>query len=335
MKLLWRRSLKMSKSRASDNVTLTAFDDLFGAHAEGEQIVDVPLKELFEFKNHPFRVSDDEKMEETVESVKQQGIIVPGIVRPREGGGYEIIAGHRRKRAAELAGLRTMPVYIREYSDEQAVRLMVDTNIQREDVLPSEKARAYRMKYEQIKSPGVKGNSLDSLGSAAGESGKTVQRYLWLSNLIDELLELVDRKKIGMTQGIDISFLGKEEQGWVLEVLTETKASISMAQSAQIKELHKNNELTKEAVIFFLERKSIIQGNLSLRKTGYQSIFRKEHHPAKLRRQSSCFLKNGKQEISKELRGVGSYGLQIKWKFNSRCYGKRRNYRKCHTGGVV
>lgn len=167
----------MSKKRASDNISLTAFDDLFGAPSEGEQIVEVALKELHEFQNHPFRVLDDEKMYETVASVKEQGIIVPGIVRPRKEGGYEIIAGHRRKRAAELAGLKTMPVYIREYSDELATRLMVDTNIQREDILPSEKAHAYRMKYDQIKSPGVKGNSLDELGNAAGESGKTVQRY--------------------------------------------------------------------------------------------------------------------------------------------------------------
>ncbi len=125
----------MSKKRASDNISLTAFDDLFGTPSEGEQIVEVALKDLHEFHNHPFRVLDDEKMEETVASVKEQGIIVPGIVRPLNEGGYEIIAGHRRKRAAELAGLKTMPVYIREYSDEQATCLMVDTNIQREDIL--------------------------------------------------------------------------------------------------------------------------------------------------------------------------------------------------------
>ncbi|MCR4744907.1 MAG: ParB/RepB/Spo0J family partition protein [Lachnospiraceae bacterium] len=243
----------MSKKRASDNISLTAFDDLFGAPMEGEQIVEVPLNELFEFSGHPFRILDDEKMEETVASVKKQGIIVPGIVRPRSEGGYEIIAGHRRRRAAELAGLKTMPVYIRDYSDEQATCLMVDTNIQREDILPSEKARAYRMKYDKIKSPGVKGNSLDELGNAAGESGKTVQRYLWLSNLIPELMELVDTRKIGMAQGIDLSFLGVEEQNWVLDIRNNIGASISMAQSAKIKELYKQGELTRMAIQLILE----------------------------------------------------------------------------------
>ncbi|MBP3297045.1 MAG: ParB/RepB/Spo0J family partition protein, partial [Lachnospiraceae bacterium] len=126
----------MGKKRAADNISLTAFDELFGVPAEGEQIVEVPLNELYEFHNHPFRILDDEKMEETVASVKEQGIIVPGIVRPRKEGGYEIISGHRRKRAAERAGLKKMPVYIRDYTDEQAVCLMVDTNIYREDILP-------------------------------------------------------------------------------------------------------------------------------------------------------------------------------------------------------
>ncbi len=243
----------MSKKRASDNVQFADFNDLFGQPEEGEQIVEVSLKELHEFKGHPFRILDDDKMQETVESVKQQGIIVPGIVRPRKEGGYEIIAGHRRKRAAELAGLLTMPVYIREYSDEQATCLMVDTNIQREDILPSEKARAYRMKYDKIKSPGVKGNSLDELGNAAGESGKTVQRYLWLSNLNDGLMEMVDQRKIGMAQGIDISFLDAEAQDWVLEIMTESRCSMSMAQSARIKDLFKSGELTKTAVKLVLE----------------------------------------------------------------------------------
>ncbi len=243
----------MSKKKASDNISLTPFDELFGTPDDDEQIVEVSLKDLYPFHNHPFRVVDDEKMEETVESIRKQGIIVPGIVRPRKDGGYEIIAGHRRKRAAELAGLRTMPVYIREYPDDQATCLMVDTNIQREDVLPSEKARAYRMKYDQIRSPGVKGNSLDELGNAAGESGKTVQRYLWLSNLINGLMEMVDTRKIGMAQGIDLSFLGEEEQGWVLEIMKAGAKSMSMAQSARIKELYKAGELTMTAIRLILE----------------------------------------------------------------------------------
>ena len=242
----------MGKKRAADNISLTAFDELFGVPAEGEQIVEVPLNELYEFHNHPFRILDDEKMEETVASVKEQGIIVPGIVRPRKEGGYEIISGHRRKRAAERAGLKKMPVYIRDYTDEQAVCLMVDTNIYREDILPSEKARAYRMKYDQIKSPGVKGNSLEELGKAAGDRGKTVQRYLWLSNLIDELMDLVDKRKLGMAQGVDFSFLGEEEQHWAVELMTGCGVYASMEQSARIKDLYKTGDMTKTAMMFVL-----------------------------------------------------------------------------------
>jgi len=232
-------------------IRINTFEDIVGSLEDG--VTQVELSELHDFKNHPFRVLDDEKMAETVESIKKQGIIVPGIVRPLKEGGYEIIAGHRRRRAAELAGLKTMPVYIKECSDEQATCMMVDSNIQREDILPSEKARAYRMKYERIKSPGVKGNSLDELGEAAGESGKTVQRYLWLSNLIDGLMDLVDTKKIGMAQGIDLSFLGKEEQTWVLEEIKVRGCPLGMTQSARIKELYKSGELTKTVIKLIIE----------------------------------------------------------------------------------
>lgn len=139
-----------TRKNLADKIKLGGYDALFG-EPEGEQIVEAPLDNLHNFKNHPFRVSDDEKMEETVESVKQYGVLVPGIARPRKGGGYEIISGHRRKRASELAGRETMPVVVRQYSDDEATIIMVDANIQREDILPGEKAKAYRMKYEAMK----------------------------------------------------------------------------------------------------------------------------------------------------------------------------------------
>lgn len=156
---------------------------------------------------------------------------MPGIARPRAGGGYEIISGHRRKHGCELAGLSTMPVFIRDYSDDEATVIMVDTNIQREDILPSEKARAYLMKYEAMKHQGKKGNgsSLDEVGEAAGESGKTVQRYIWLARLSNELLDMVDKKKIGLVQGVDISFLPMQSQAWVQEIIEETNISVSTA----------------------------------------------------------------------------------------------------------
>ena len=160
------------------------------------------------------------------------------MARPRAEGGYEIIAGHRRRHGCELAGLSTMPMFVRDYTDDEATIIMVDTNIQREDILPSEKARAYSMKYGSHETSGEKGtgNSLDEVGEVAGESGKTVQRYIWLARLSDELLEMVDKKKIGLVQGADISFLTEQAQEWVQVIMEETGTNISTVQSAKLKE---------------------------------------------------------------------------------------------------
>lgn len=258
------------KAGSASKVRLSSFDDLFGGaeNTAGEQIIHVKLADLHTFKGHPFRVLDDEKMEETTESISRYGVLVPGLARPREGGGYEIIAGHRRKRGSELAGLDTMPVIVRNYTDDEATIIMVDSNIQREDILPSEKAKAYAMKYEAMKHQGSKGGStLDEVGEAAGESGKTVQRYVWLSRLSDELLGMVDAKKIGISQGVDISFLSEEQQQYVEAVLQETGASVSNAQAAKLKEHGKNDELTLAMVRLILaeekpkERKVTIKGD--------------------------------------------------------------------------
>ena len=207
-------------------------------------------------------------MEETTESIGKYGVLVPGIVRPRAGGGYEIIAGHRRKRGSERAGLDTMPVIVRNYTDDEATIIMVDSNIQREDILPSEKAKAYAMKYEAMKHQGSKGGStLDEVGEAAGESGKTVQRYVWLARLSDGLLGMVDAKKIGIAQGVDISFLSEEQQQYVTVILQETGASVSNAQAAKLKEYGKSGGLTLAMVRLILaeekpkERKVTIKGD--------------------------------------------------------------------------
>ncbi|GAA6276398.1 hypothetical protein F170042I7_25840 [Blautia caecimuris] len=173
-------------NKSAEKVKLTSFDDLFGTASldSGERVTTVPLSQLHTFKEHPFRVADDEKMQETVESIKQYGVLMPGIVRPYPAGGYEVIAGHRRWRACELAGLSEMPVIIREMDDDTATVIMVDTNIQREDILPSEKAYAYKMKYEALKHQGSKGkNTAVLVGETAGDSGRTVQRYIRLQEL--------------------------------------------------------------------------------------------------------------------------------------------------------
>ena len=258
-----------SKAGSASKVKLNSFDDLFGGaeNTAGEQIISAKLSDLHTFKGHPFRVLDDEKMEETTESIGKYGVLVPGIVRPRTEGGYEIIAGHRRKRGSEKAGLDTMPVIVRNYTDDEATIIMVDSNIQREDILPSEKAKAYAMKYEAMKHQGSKGGStLEEVGEAAGESGKTVQRYVWLARLSDDLLGMVDAKKIGIAQGVDISFLSEEQQQYVTVILQETGVSVSNAQAAKLKEYGKSGELSLAMVRLILaeekpkERKVTIKG---------------------------------------------------------------------------
>lgn len=246
---------------SAGKIQLDGFDDLFGSDPVTEQendkqekIVMAPLSELHTFKDHPFRVVDDEKMEETTESISKYGVLVPGIARPRAGGGYEIIAGHRRKHGSERVGLSEMPVIVRNYTDDEATIIMVDSNIQREDILPSEKAKAYAMKYEAMKHQGKKSgkNTLDEVGEAAGENAKKVQRYIWLSRLSEELLAMVDNKKLGFTQGVDISFLSEDEQQLILVVLQETNCNISMVQSAKLKEYGKEGELTLPMVRLIL-----------------------------------------------------------------------------------
>ena len=237
----------MSRSIAG-KIKLNNFADLVGG--DDTAITDVPLSDLHEFKNHPFRVLDDEKMDEMVESVKTNGILNPGIVRPRmEGGGYELIAGHRRKRACELAGLETMPVVIRNYSDDEATVVMVDTNLQREIILPSEKAHAYRMKFDAMSHQGSEGgNTLEEISEDAGESAKTVQRYIALSKLTDGLLAMVDEKKLAIRAGVELSYLKDKEQEWVETIMNEEEVLVSPDQASKIRNYSQNKELTKGLV---------------------------------------------------------------------------------------
>ena len=273
----------MSKGGSADKIKLTKFDDLFGSSTgdgqSTEQIIDAKLSDLHTFKDHPFKVLDDEKMEETTESIRQYGVLVPGIARPRAAGGYEIIAGHRRKRGSELAGKDTMPVIVRNYTDDEATIIMVDSNIQREDILPSEKARAYAMKYEAMKHQGKKGSgsSLDEVGEAAGESGKTVQRYIWLSRLSDELLDMVDKKKIGLVQGVELSFLTEQAQEWVQVIIEETGAAISTAQSAKLKEYGKNGELTMPMVRLILTEEKPKERKVTIKADRINRYFTEEY----------------------------------------------------------
>ena len=277
----------MNKRGSADKIKLSSFDDLFGTQEAGtgtEQVQEIPLCELHEFRGHPFKVVDDEKMQETVESIKNYGVLMPGIARPREEGGYEIIAGHRRRHGCELAGLSTMPMFVRNYTDDEATIIMVDTNIQREDILPSEKARAYSMKYEAMKHQGKKGagNSLDEVGEAAGESGKTVRRYIWLARLSDELVEMVDKKKIGLVQGVDISFLTEQAQEWVQVIMEETGTNISTVQSAKLKEYGKKGELTMPMVRLILTEEKPKERKVTLKAEKISRYFPEEYSESEI-----------------------------------------------------
>ena len=268
----------MSKTGSAAKVKLNSFDDLFGTEQPQtgtEQVQEIALSELHEFKGHPFKVLDDEKMQETMESIREHGVLMPGIARPMKDCGYEIIAGHRRRHACELVGLTTMPMFIRDYTDDEATIIMVDSNIQREDILPSEKAKAYRMKYDAMKHQGSKegGLTLGELGEAAGESAKTVQRYIWISRLSDSLLDMVDAKKIGIMQAVDLSFLSEDAQQWVLVAIQETNVVITTQQSAMLKESDKKGELTFPMVRMMLEKEKTVERKVVIKTERINNYF--------------------------------------------------------------
>lgn len=244
------------KSSAS-KIKLESYGNLFGKSElptlqrvvdDMEQVVEIPLAKLVTFANHPFKVIEDEKMDELVESIKTNGVLVPGIVRKINDNTYELISGHRRKHACELAGKETMPVFVKDLSDEESTVIMVDANIQRETILPSEKARAYSMKYEALKHQGKKGdgNTLNVVGEGTGDSAKTVQRYIQLSRLIDGLLDMVDANQIGFMQGIELAYLSEEEQKWIAELIEQYTIRMNLEQAKKLKEFSKSGELTKD-----------------------------------------------------------------------------------------
>ena len=286
------------KSKSAEKVKLNSFDDLFGIDEAGETVISVPLSELHTFKGHPFRVLDDEKMQETVESVKQYGVLMPGIVRPYPEGGYEVIAGHRRWRACELAGLTEMPVIIREMDDDTAVVLMVDTNIQREDILPSEKAKAYRMKYEAMKHQGSKGEkyTADAIGEAAGDSGRTVQRYIRLSELAEELLDYVDENKIPMVAGEKLSYLKAGEQAWVVDAIGNSGIFPSKVQAELLKAGSEAGELTEGKVYAVLVRKEEENVNVTISAKKIRNYFPVEYSKEQIEDVIYTLLEEWKQK---------------------------------------
>lgn len=246
------------------NVSLNSYDDIFSteeARESGklEKVQILPLTELHPFKDHPFKVLDDEAMQRTVESVAQYGVLAPAIARPRPEGGYELLSGHRRQHAAELAGLETMPVIVREMDDDAAVIFMVDNNLQRESILPSERAFAYKMKLEALKNQGARSDltsvqvgqkltTRDKIAQEAGQSSVQVQRFIRLTNLIPELLDLVDQKKIAFNPAVELSYLKENEQRDFLEAMDDCQTTPLLSQAQRLKKLSQEGKCSYDAI---------------------------------------------------------------------------------------
>ena len=292
---------------SAKSINLTSLDDLFSTEESRvkescEKVVRILLSELHPFPNHPFHVRDDEAMQNTVDSIKEYGVLTPGIVRPREDGGYEIVAGHRRKHGSELAGLSDMPCIVREMDDDTATILMVDSNIQREDILPSERAQAYKMKLDAIRrktgrpaknaeiggknnSPQVAANfrADDEVAKAAGVSGDTVRRFVRLTELQPELQQMVDDKKIAMTPAVELSYLKPEEQQMLLTAIDSEQATPSLSQAQRMKKLSQAGKLNDDTMLdIMMEQKKPEKCELTFSSDVLRKYFPRSYTPQRM-----------------------------------------------------
>ena len=285
---------------SAKKIELASVDDLFSTEegrqdAKLEKIQEIPLSELHPFKNHPFKVKDDEAMMETADSIKQYGVLVPAIARPDPEGGYELVAGHRRHRASELAEKETMPVIVRDLDDDAATIIMVDSNLQRESLLPSERAFAYKMKLEAVKHQGARTDltsrqvgeksqtSIQKVADQAGESQRQVQRYIRLTELIPELMDMVDEKKIALNPAYELSFLKKEEQVDLLDAMDSEQATPSLSQAQRLKKYSQEGHLTLDMmrVIMGEEKKSDLD-RVTFTSDTLRKYFPKSYTPARM-----------------------------------------------------
>ena len=281
------------------NVALKGLDDLFSSEEtrqeeQREQVQQIPVDELFPFKNHPFKVLDDDAMTRTVESISQFGVLAPLIARPRPEGGYEIISGHRRKHAAELAHLDTVPVIVRNMEDDAATILMVDSNLQREHILPSERAFAYKMKLDAIKNQGARSDltssqvgmklqALDIVGQEAGDSRNQVHRFIRLTNLVPELMDMVDEKKISFNPAVELSYLDENQQRDFLEAMNDTQNAPSLSQAQQLKKLAQQGEFSYDAVYDIMneEKKSELD-TVTIKNETLRTYFPRNYTPRQM-----------------------------------------------------
>ena len=290
-------------------VELASVDDLFTTEesrqdAAREKVMDIPLTELFPFDGHPFSVKDDDAMKETVESVKEYGVLSPAIARPREGGGYELVSGHRRKRACELAGLETMPVIVRDLDRDAAIIVMVDSNLQRESISPIEKGKAFKMKMDAIKRQGMRTDLTspqvaskfrcdDEVAKDAGLSGDTVRRYVRLTELSPELQQMVEDKKIAMTPAVEISYLKPEEQALLVETIESEQATPSLSQAQRMKKMSQKGELNEDTMLSVMsEQKKPEVDRIVLTTDTLRKYFPRSYTPKKMEETIIGLLEN-------------------------------------------
>ncbi len=285
---------------SAKNIKLASVDDLFSteesrADASREKVVEIPLPELHPFKDHPFKVKDDEAMMETADSIRQYGVLVPAIVRPDAGGGYELVAGHRRHHASELAGKETLPCIVRNLDDDAATIIMVDSNLQRESLLPSERAFAYKMKLEAVKHQGERSDltspqvgqksswAVNQVAADAGESKSQIQRYIRLTELIPPLLDMVDEKKIALSPAYELSFLKPEEQAQLVEAMDYEQATPSLSQAQRMKKFSQEGRLTEDVMLAIMseEKKSELD-RVTLTSDTLRKYFPKSYTPKKM-----------------------------------------------------
>ena len=284
---------------SAKNIVLKSVDDIFQteenrADAQRERVQEIPLDQLKPFKNHPFKVRDDQRMLDTADSIREYGVLVPAIARPDPSGGYELISGHRRKRGCEMAGLQTMPVIIRDLDDDAAVLVMVDSNIQREELLPSERAFAYKMKLEALKHQGARSDltsrqvvgkleMADVVGQNAGESGRQVQRYIRLTELIPELLDMADERKLAFNPAVEVSYLKRDEQRMLLEAMDAEQTTPSLSQAQRLKKFSQEGKLTEEAMSAIMsEEKKSEMDKVTLRSDTLYKYFPKSYTPKQM-----------------------------------------------------
>ena len=285
---------------SAKNIVLKSVDDIFQteenrADAQRERVQEIPLDQLKPFKNHPFKVRDDQRMLDTVDSIREYGVLVPAIARPDPEGGYELISGHRRKRGCEMAGLQTMPVIIRNLDDDAAVLVMVDSNIQREELLPSERAFAYKMKLEALKHQGARTDrtsgqvvqksklSVEIVAEQAGENYKQVQRYIRLTELISELLDMVDERMLAFNPAVEVSYLKQDEQRMLLEAMDAEQTTPSLSQAQRLKKFSQEGRLTEQAMSAIMsEEKKSDMDKVTLRSDTLRRYFPKSYTPKQM-----------------------------------------------------